>query len=66
MPTRFIPLFLLGLALAACADEKPDQTLVQAEAEAAALDQRALENSRRQRTLGQGESGRIYNQGSLR
>ena len=66
MPTRFIRLSLLALALAACADEKPDQTLVRGEDEAAARDQRALEDSRRQRTLGQGESGRIYNEGSLR
>jgi hypothetical protein len=66
MPTRLIRISLLGLALAACADEKPDQTLVQREPEAAARDQRALEDSRRHRTLGQSESERIYNQGSLR
>jgi hypothetical protein len=66
MPTRLIRISLLALALAACADEKPDQTLVQAETEAAARDQRAMEDSRRHRTLGQSESERIYNQGSLR
>ena len=66
MPTRLIRISLLGLALAACADEKPDQTLVQREPGAAARDQRTLEDSRRHRTLGQSESERIYNQGSLR
>ena len=66
MPTRLIRVSLLALALGACADEKPDQTLVQAETDAAASDQRALQDSRRQRTLGQSESGRIYNEGSLR
>ena len=54
------------LALVACSDEKPDQRLVQDEVRAAARDQRPLEDGRRQRTIGQGESDRIYNQGALR
>jgi hypothetical protein len=66
MPTRFIVISLLALLLGACADEKPDQRLVQKEEEAAARDQRPLQDERRQRTLGQGESDRIYNQGGLR
>ena len=66
MPTRFIGIFLLALVLAACADEKPDQQLVQKEQEAAARDQRPLQDERRQRTLGQSESDRIYSQGGLR
>jgi hypothetical protein len=66
MPTRFIVISLLALLLGSCADEKPDQRLVQKEEEAAARDQRPLQDERRQRTLGQGESDRIYNQGGLR
>jgi hypothetical protein len=66
MPTRFIGISLLALLLGSCADEKPDQRLVQKEEEAAARDQRPLQDERRQRTLGQGESDRIYNQGGLR
>lgn len=58
-------LALALLALAGCADEKPDQRLVQSETEAAERDQSPVDNSRRQRTLGQGESGRIYG-GSVR
>jgi hypothetical protein len=65
MPTRFAALCLLAVALCACS-EKPDQTLVQNEHTAAARDQRPLEDERRQRTLGQGEANRIYNEGSLR
>jgi hypothetical protein len=66
MPTRIIRIPLLALLLGACADEKPDQQLVQKEQEAAASDQRPLQDERRQRTLGQSESERIYNQGGLR
>jgi PBP1b-binding outer membrane lipoprotein LpoB len=66
MPTRVIGISLLALILGACADEKPDQQLVQKEQEAAASDQRPLQDERRQRTLGQSESERIYNQGGLR
>jgi hypothetical protein len=66
MPTRLIGISLLALVLGACADEKPDQQLVQEEQEAAARDQRPLQDERRQRTLGQSESDRIYNQGALR
>jgi hypothetical protein len=66
MPTRVIGISLLALILGACADEKPDQQLVQKEQEAAASDQRPLQDERRQRTLGQSESDRIYNQGGLR
>ena len=66
MPTRYIVVSFLVLLLGACADEKPDQRLVQQEGEAAARDQRPLQDERRQRTLGQNESGRIYNEGSLR
>ena len=66
MLTRFIAISLLALLLGSCADEKPDQRLVQKEEEAAARDQRPLQDERRQRTLGQGESDRIYNQGGLR
>ena len=66
MPTRIIGIFLVALILGACADEKPDQQLVQKEPEAAASDQRPLQDERRQRTLGQSESDRIYNQGGLR
>jgi hypothetical protein len=52
-------------ALAGC-EEKPSQQLVQSEERAEQRDQRATEDTRRQRTLGQGESDRIYNQGTLR
>jgi hypothetical protein len=62
MPTR-LAVLLLALALSACADEKPDQRLVQSEAAAASRDQRALEDDRRQRTLGQNEAERIYGGG---
>ena len=65
MPIRLLSLLLAGLA-AACADEKPDQQLVRSEHHAAASDQRPTQDTRRQRTLGQGESDRIYNQGALR
>jgi len=64
MTTRFLHVLVL-CALGACADEKPDQRLVQSEHDAAARDQRAPENTRRQRTMAQGESGRIY-EGALR
>ena len=66
MPKRFASVFLLAALLASCSDEKPDQRLVQSEERAAARDQRSVEDNRRQRTLGQGESDRIYNQGGLR
>jgi outer membrane PBP1 activator LpoA protein len=66
MPTRSLSVILLAVALAACADEKPEQKLVQSEHNTAAQDQRSVEDGRRQRTLGQNESGRIYNQGALR
>jgi hypothetical protein len=66
MPTRFIGISLLALALGACADEMPDQQLVPQEQQAAARDPQALQDERRQRTLGQSESDRIYNQGGLR
>ena len=56
---------LLALALGACADEKPDQQTMQDEETAASPDQRAPQEARRQRTLGESESGRI-NQGPLR
>jgi hypothetical protein len=39
---------------------------VQSEERAQQRDQRSTDDSRRQRTLGQGESDRIYNQGGLR
>ena len=66
MPTRILGLFVLALA-AGCADEKPDQQLVQSEHETAARDQRAVEDERRQRTVvGQNEGHRIYSGGSLR
>jgi hypothetical protein len=66
MPTQLIGISLLALVLVACADEQPDQQLVQKEHEAAARDQRPMQDERRQRTLGQSESDRIYNQGALR
>jgi hypothetical protein len=66
MPIRFPSILLLALALSACADEKPDQQLVQSEERAQQRDQRPVEDSRRQRTLGQNEADRIYNQGGLR
>ena len=58
-------LFLLMLApvLVAGCGEKP-QRLEQSSEQAAASDQRQEE--RRQRTLRQGESDRIYQQGTLR
>jgi hypothetical protein len=46
--------------------KSPDQQRVQDEVTAASSDQRALQEARRQRTLGESESGRIYNQGPLR
>ena len=55
----------LLIALTACS-EKPHQQLVQNEDQAAARDQRPLEDGRRQRTLGQNEANRIYNGGELR
>ena len=66
MPIRFLSISILALALCACADEKPDQRLVQSEKAAATRDQRSVDDARRQRTLGQSESDRIYNQGGLR
>ena len=65
MPTKFAAVCLLAAALCACS-EKPDQTLVVSERTAAARDQRQPEETRRQRTLTQGEANRIYNEGSLR
>ncbi len=66
MPTRLATFLLLALFLAGCADEKPDQRLAQNEHRAAKRDQQPTEDVRRQRTLGQGESDRIYNHGGLR
>lgn len=66
MLTRIVGISLLALVLAACADETPSQLLVQNQQQAATRDQRPLEDERRQRTLSQSESGRIYNQGALR
>jgi hypothetical protein len=63
MHTWLICISVLALVLSACADEKPDQPKEQ---EAAERDQRPLQDERRQRTLGQSESARIYNQGALR
>ena len=67
MPIRMLGLLLLTLAAAGCADEKPDQQLVQGENAAAARDQRAVEDERRQRTVvGQHEGARIYSGAALR
>ena len=65
MPVKFAALCLAAAALCACS-ERPDQTLVVSEQTAAARDQRQPEETRRQRTLTQGEANRIYNEGSLR
>ena len=65
MPMRLLPIALL-LAVAACSNEMPSQQLVQSEHETAQHDQRPTEDARRQRSLGQNESNRIYNQGGLR
>jgi hypothetical protein len=65
MPTARFLLTVLFAALAGC-EEKPSQQLVQSEERAQQRDQRSTDDSRRQRTLGQGESDRIYNQGGLR
>jgi hypothetical protein len=52
-------------AIAGC-EEKPSQQLVQSEEHAQQRDQQSTQDTRRQRTLGQGESDRIHNQGTLR
>jgi hypothetical protein len=65
MRIRLISATLL-LCLAAACGEKPHQQLVQNEDQVAARDQRPLEDGRRQRTLGQNEANRIYNEGGLR
>jgi hypothetical protein len=65
MPNARFLLILLFAALAGC-EEKPSQQLVQSEERAQQRDQRSTDDTRRQRTLGQGESDRIYNQGGLR
>ena len=59
---KLFPLMLVPVLLAGCG-EKP-QRLEQSSEQAAASDQRQEE--RRQRTLRQGESDRIYQQGTLR
>jgi predicted small lipoprotein YifL len=59
---RTLPALIALVALAACG-EKP-QRLEQTSAQAAADDQR--QDERRQRMLRQGESDRIYQQGTLR
>ena len=66
-PRKILAFTLLGLAaaLAGC-EEKPSQQLVQSEEHAEQRDQQPTQDTRRQRTLGQGESNRIYNQGGLR
>jgi hypothetical protein len=66
MPNRVVLIFLFAASaiLAAC-EEKP-QELHQTEARAEQRDQTATADERRQRTLGQSESNRIYNQGGLR
>ena len=55
---------LAALTLAAC-NEKP-QTIHQSTERAENRDQSALVDGQRQRTLGQNEAGRIYNEGNLR
>jgi starvation-inducible outer membrane lipoprotein len=59
---RFLFLVLFALLLAGCG-EKP-QRLEQSSEKAANADQQ--NDERRQRTLRQGESDRIYQQGTLR
>jgi len=59
---RILPALLAAALLAACG-EKP-QRLEQTSEQAAAEDQR--QDERRQRMLRQGESDRIYQQGTLR
>jgi len=59
---RFLYLVLLAAFLAGCG-EKP-QRLEQSSEKAAKADQQ--HDERRQRTLRQGESDRIYQQGTLR
>ena len=67
MPTFTLFAVLMSFSvLAGCSDETPSQQLVQSEEAAQQRDQRATEDARRQRTLGQSESDRIYNQGGLR
>ena len=64
MPIRLLSVFVLCL-LGACSNEKPDQVFVQSEEVAADRDQAAMVDERRQRTMRQGEAGRIYG-GALR
>jgi hypothetical protein len=66
MPTFRILLIVGLLALVAGCEEKPSQQLVQSETRAQDRDQEQTTDARRQRTLGQGESDRIHNQGTLR
>ena len=62
------PLILLVAALlpALLACTEKSQELVRSEHQAAKADQNARQDERRQRTLGQSESERIYQQGTLR
>lgn len=65
MPTaRLVPAVILIAALAACG-EKPQNTYVSNE-RAEVRDQQARLDAQRQRTLGQSEGDRIYNNGTLR
>jgi len=64
MPTLKLLALLSLLAVAACA-EKP-QTLYQSNARTEQRSQSACLDQQRERTLGQSEAGRIYNEGILR
>ena len=64
MTTRLVFILLLTAALSAC-NEKP-QNFAQSDRRIEDRDQLARYDGQRQRTLGQDDAARIYNEGMLR
>jgi hypothetical protein len=66
MPTRLFSILLLAAALSACGQEKLQHNAYLSSDQAAARDQLARLDGQRQRTIGENEAGRTYNEGILR
>ena len=66
MPTRLLCILLLAGGLSACGQDKLQHNAYMSSDQAAERDQLARLDRQRQRTLGENEADRTYNQGALR